>query len=128
MGIHISQKSHLTVHKKLPEYYFTIWVAFFGGEIDIAYSLGNPFDMLQKLESSGKVKEQSPLDFGKALSMFLPLTLNAMFFLNFIYIAILTQSLAFRVHAYSILMLFLLYYVLALVETMSGSRVMWSFA
>ena len=91
-------------------------------------SLGNPFDMLQKLESSSKVKEQSLLDFGKALFVFLPPTLSAMFILNFIYIAIRIRSLAFRVHAYSILKLFLLYYVLALVESMSGSRVMWSYA
>jgi len=65
-------KTHLAVYKKLPEYYFNIWAAFFGGEIGIACCLGNPFDMLQKLESSGKVKEQSLLNFGGALSVFLP--------------------------------------------------------
>jgi len=78
------------------------------------------------MESSGKVKEQSPLDFRKALFVFLPPTLSAMFFLNFIYIAILTRPMDFRLHAYSILVLFLLYYVLALVEAMSDSRVLWS--
>ena len=120
-------KNHLTIHKKHPKHDLTIWATFFTGQIGIACSFGNPLDMLQK--SSGKVKEQSLLHVGEALFVFLPsMTLSAMFLLNSIYTAILTRPLSFRVHANTILMLLLLYYVLALAEAMSGSSVLWGSA
>ncbi|KAK7382828.1 hypothetical protein VNO80_01926 [Phaseolus coccineus] len=116
-----------TIHKKHPKQHdLTIWATFYAGQIAIACCLGNPLDMLSKLEDTSKVKEQSQLSFGEALPVFLPsMTVSAMFALNFIYTTILTPPLPFRVPANSISLLLLFYYILVLAKAMSGSGVLW---
>lgn len=120
-------QNHFTLHKKYLKHDITIWATFYSGQIAIACCLGNPFDKLSKLgNTSTKMKEQSLMSFGEAVSLFLPcIILSAMFFLNFIYTIILTRLLAFRGPANSMLLLLLVYYILALAEAVSGSGVLW---
>ncbi|BAT96859.1 hypothetical protein VIGAN_09016700 [Vigna angularis var. angularis] len=111
----------IRIQKKHPKQDHTVWATFFSSEIAMACCLGNPLDKLYKVESIGKVKEQSLINFGEAVSVYAPcITFTAIFFTNFIYTAILTRPLAFRVHANSMLLLLFMYYILAFAEALSS--------
>lgn len=94
------------------------WAALYGMQWAQLSVLGNPLDKLS--QSTGI--DTMELSMGKACSI---TVWTSIFFLNFIFAAMLTWSLPLRIPAYSMLGFSLLYYILALIVAMSGYSVSW---
>lgn len=94
------------------------WAALHGMQWAQLSVLGNPLDKLS--QSTGI--DTMELSMGKACSI---TVWTSIFFLNFLFAAMLTWSLPLRIPAYSMLGFSLLYYILALIVAMSGYSVAW---
>lgn len=94
------------------------WAALYGMQWAQLSVLGNPLDKLS--QSTGI--DTMELSMGKACSI---TVWTSIFFLNFLFAAMLTWSLPLRIPAYSMLGFSLLYYILALIVAMSGYSVAW---